>query len=287
MFDCSSFRVEPGVKIDLPGMTADFTGPFKSKTEAKKHTQENIEKMIELQSRLYAESAKALLVVFQGMDAAGKDSAIRHVMSGLNPQGTSVHSFRQPSPEELSHDYLWRYVKNLPEKGRIGIFNRSYYEEALAVRVHQIAKARRVPDTQAQKDFWKERLHQMRGFEKYLHTNGTIVVKFFLNLSKEEQKKRLIERLEDKTKNWNFSVDDMREREFWDDYIRFYEEAIQETSTTWAPWYIVPSDKKWFSRLAVSEIVMQTLRDMKPEYPRLNREQLKIHKTMRERLLNT
>ena len=232
-------------------------------------------RLAELQNVLYAQNTHALLIVFQAMDAAGKDSAIKHVMSGINPQGCQVFSFKQPSTEELEHDYLWRCAKSLPERGRLGIFNRSYYEEVLVVRVHAgILQSQSLPDdVKKDKNVWKKRFAQIRNFEDYLAYNGVHVIKFFLNVSKDEQKKRFLARIEEKEKNWKFSASDAKERAFWNDYMKSYEEAISATSTENAPWYVVPADKKWFTRTAVSEIIIKKLESLNLKYPTLSEAQ--------------
>ena len=220
------------------------------------------------------------------MDAAGKDSAIKHVMSGLNPQGTQVFSFKQPSAEELDHDYLWRINKALPERGRIGIFNRSHYEEVLVVRVHNLIEAGKLPPKLIDKKIWEKRFQEIRNFEKRLYQNGTVIVKFFLNVSREEQKKRFIQRIENPDKNWKFSPSDLKERKLWNNYQTCYEEAIAATSTQYAPWYIIPADKKWFTRLSISEIIVQTLKSLKLEYPKLRKEQEENLQSCKEQLSN-
>lgn len=263
------FLVREGAKLDLKDHATDFTGDYTDKAEAKKDLEENVERLRKLQDVLYAQDKHSLLIIFQAMDAAGKDGAIEHVMTGVNPQGVSVVSFKQPSDEELSHDYLWRCARNLPERGRIGIFNRSYYEEVLVVRVHpQILEGQHLPDDiKSDKAIWKKRFEQIRGFESHLTANGTHILKFFLNVSKDEQKKRFLDRIEEKEKNWKFSMGDVRERGYWDDYMKAYADAIESTSTASAPWYIIPADKKWFTRLAISEVIVQKLESMKLHYP--------------------
>ena len=217
---------------------------------------------------LYAQDTHALLLIFQAMDAAGKDGTIKHVMSGVNPQGCDVSSFKAPSSEELNHDYLWRSSKRLPERGRIGIFNRSYYEEVLVVRVHpEILEAERLPSAVRGKGIWKRRFEDINNFEKYITDNGIVVLKFFLNVSKAEQKKRFLERIDRPEKNWKFSASDAKERAFWDDYQQAYEDAFNHTSTAWAPWYIIPADHKWFTRMAVAGIILDTLKKLKLRYP--------------------
>jgi PPK2 family polyphosphate:nucleotide phosphotransferase len=271
--DISKYRIEPDSDFKLSDIKTDQTGKFESKNETEKRLAENVEQMDKLQSKLYAQNKYALLIIFQGMDTAGKDGAIKHVMSGLNPQATNVHSFKQPSAEELDHDYLWRAAKNLPERGLIGIFNRSYYEEVLVVRVHNMLKNEQIPRKFITKDIWKDRFRQIRDFEQYLYENGIITMKFFLHISKEEQKNRLLERIEDKTKNWKFSAADINERQFWEKYQHNYQEAISETSTKQVPWYVIPSDKKWFARLIVSDIIVKTLESLALEYPSINKKQ--------------
>jgi PPK2 family polyphosphate:nucleotide phosphotransferase len=263
------FRVREGAKLNLKNYKTDDTDGLKDKDEAKEALANNIKRMSELQDTLYAQDTKALLIIFQAMDAAGKDSAIEHVMSGVNPQGVQVTSFKQPSTEELDHDYLWRCAKNMPERGRIGIFNRSHYEEVLVVRVHPaIIQGQRLPDEiKNDKNIWKQRFKQIRNYEDYLADNGTHIIKFFLHVSKEEQKKRFLARIDTPDKNWKFSSSDVKERAFWDDYMKAYKEAIENTSTDKAPWYIIPADKKWFTRLAVSEVIVEKMKSMKLHYP--------------------
>jgi len=271
------FLVPPGKKLNLKTHKPDFTGDYTDKENAENDLRDNIARLSELQDVLYAENKHALLIIFQAMDAAGKDSAIKHVMSGLNPQGTEVTSFKQPSSEELDHDYLWRSMKASPQRGRIGIFNRSHYEEVLIVRVHpEILQFQQLPDkTRADKNIWKKRFEQIRNFEQYLTENGIHVLKFFLNVSKDEQKKRFLKRINTPEKNWKFSATDAKERAFWDDYMQAYQDAIEATSTKNAPWYIVPADSKWFTRVAVSEVIAQKLESLDMKYPVLNEEHLK------------
>lgn len=263
------FLIKEGSKLDLKKQRTDFTGDYTDKKQAVKDLEKNVQRLRELQDVLYAEDRQSLLVIFQAMDAAGKDGAIEHVMSGVNPQGCHVVSFKQPSDEELSHDFLWRCAKNLPERGKIGIFNRSHYEEVLVVRVHpQILDSQHLPDKiRKDKNIWKNRFEQIRNFERHASENGTRVVKFFLNVSKEEQKQRFLARIDEAEKNWKFSMGDVKERGFWDEYMKAYTEAIAATSTKDAPWYVVPADKKWFTRLAVSEIIVKTLESMHLTYP--------------------
>jgi PPK2 family polyphosphate:nucleotide phosphotransferase len=263
------FLIPEGAKLDLKDHPTDFTGDYTDKKEAEEDLAKNIAKLRELQDVLYAEDRQSLLIIFQAMDAAGKDGAIEHVMSGVNPQGCHVVSFKQPSDEELSHDFLWRCAKNAPERGKIGIFNRSHYEEVLVVRVHpQILASQHLPDEiMNDKQIWKKRFEQIRNFESNLAANGTQILKFFLNVSKEEQKARFLSRIAEEEKNWKFSMGDVKERGFWKDYMEAYTDAIKNTSTEAAPWYIIPSDKKWFTRLAVSEVIVKKLASMKPSYP--------------------
>ena len=263
------FRVPENSKVDLKKHPTDFTGDYNDKKDAVEDLETNVKRLAELQDVLYAQDSQTLLIIFQAMDAAGKDGAIEHVMSGINPQGCHVVSFKQPSDEELSHDYLWRCAKNLPERGKIGIFNRSHYEEVLVVRVHpEILQNQHLPDSvKNDKDIWKTRYKQIRNFEEHLAENGTHIIKFFLNVSKDEQKQRFLDRIEEPEKNWKFSMGDVKERGHWDDYMQAYTDAIQATSTDKAPWYIIPADKKWFTRLAVSEVIVQTMESLNLHYP--------------------
>src|SRR5213078_3443071 len=232
---------------------------------------EDIEELSKLQAKLFAQDTCALLVIFQAMDTAGKDGAISHVLTGVNPQGVEVHNFRLPSAEDLDHDYLWRCVKQLPERGRIGIFNRSYYEETLVVRVHpEFLAGQKLPAECVTKSIWEERFQDIRAFERYLLRNGTVVVKFFLHVSKEEQQKRFLERLDNPEKNWKFSLNDAKERGFWDDYMDAYEQTIRETATENSPWYVVPADNKWFTRVIVAAAVIDALAAMKLQYPKVS-----------------
>lgn len=282
----SNYLAKPNSKISLSKFSTKDTSAIKSKDEGKELLENNIEKMIELQNKLYASDKYSVLLIFQAMDAAGKDSTIKHVMSGLNPQGTQVYSFKQPSQEEMDHGYLWRIYKSLPEKGRIGIFNRSHYEEVLVVKVHDLLKFQRIPEELIDKNIWKKRYEQINNFENYLYENGTIVLKFFLHVSKEEQKERFLARINDQTKNWKFSAADLTERKLWDDYQTAYEEAISATSKKHSPWYIIPADKKWFARLLVSEIIVDTLNKLKLNYPALSKEQLADLQKCKESLLD-
>ena len=267
---------KPGKKISLDDYDPDFTGGL-DKKKAGELLQRGVEELAAEQDKLYAQNTYGILIVFQAMDAAGKDGTIKHVMSGINPQGCQVWSFKAPSAEERDHDYLWRSMKALPERGRIGIHNRSYYEEVLVARVHpEILKSQQLPENKKQeRDIWDERYDQIRCFERYLVDNGIIVLKFFLNVSKKEQKKRFLERIDNPEKNWKFSATDAKERAHWKDYMKAYQDAFTSTSTKWAPWYIIPADNKWFMRLAVAAIVYKTMKDLKLKYPDVTEAQKK------------
>lgn len=269
LMNTEHFLVKESSKLDLKKHATDFTGDYTDKKEAVKDLQKNVERLRELQDVLYAHDTYSLLIIFQAMDAAGKDGAIEHVMSGVNPQGVSVVSFKQPSSEERDHDYLWRHQKALPERGRIGIFNRSHYEEVLVVRVHpEILQGSQLPpEVKNDNDIWKKRFKHIRDWEEHLTENGTHILKFFLNVSKDEQKARFLSRIDEPEKNWKFAMGDVKERGHWDEYMKAYTEAIAATSTKNAPWYIIPADKKWFTRLAVSEAIVKKLESMKLHYP--------------------
>lgn len=246
----------------------------------------NILKLEVLQDRLYAEGKESLLIILQAMDAGGKDGAIKHVMSGVNPQGVQVVNFKQPSSEDLAHDYLWHYVKKLPERGKIGIFNRSYYEDVLVNKVHDLYKVQPMPNRCKTDDIFEKRYEQIKNFEKYLWENGTRIIKFFFNISKEEQKKRFMKRIELKNKNWKLSDSDVKERKFWDNYMDAFETAINKTSTAYAPWYVIPADKKWFARYFVSEVIVNALDNINPKYPKVSKEKKKMIKQCKEHLQN-
>jgi PPK2 family polyphosphate:nucleotide phosphotransferase len=284
--DISKYKIEYKSNFKLSGIDTSQKGQFDLKNDAENQLAENVKRMSDLQNKLYAQDKYALLIIFQAMDTAGKDGSIKHVMSGLNPQATHVHSFKQPSVEELDHDYLWRAAKNLPERGLIGIFNRSYYEEVLVVRVHDLVKNQQIPIEFITDNIWNDRYRQIRDFENYLYENGTITIKFFLHISKEEQKKRLIERIDDKSKNWKFAASDIDERKYWEEYQRYYQETIRETSTKQSPWYVIPSDKKWFAHLMISEVIVKTMESLNLEYPAINKEQENILKECKQRLLS-
>ncbi|MCP4359161.1 MAG: polyphosphate kinase 2 family protein [Chloroflexi bacterium] len=284
----SIITVPPGKTIKLqteydPG----YTGKYLQKKEAKKMLAEGIEMLADLQSKLYAQDNYGVLIILQALDAAGKDGTIKHVMSGVNPQGVQVSSFKAPSGEELDHDYLWRNFKALPRRGNIGIFNRSYYEEVLVVKVHpSILDKQKLPAHLKGPDIFQRRYDEINHFEKYLVNNGIVVLKFFLNVSKEEQKERFLERVNRPEKNWKFSAADIRERHHWDDYQAAYEEMFNHTSTEWAPWHIIPADHKWFSRLAVAAVIQHTLAGLNLEYPTVSEEQKKGLLAAKEELEN-
>ena len=272
------FRVTDGKKFRLKHFDPNDTLGFKSedKPKAKETLQWGIEALAELQDKLYAQDRYAILLIFQAMDAAGKDSVIKHVMSGINPQGCQVFSFKAPTSEDLDHDFMWRCMKRLPERGRIGIFNRSYYEETLIVRVHkEILNKQKLPEKLVTKKIWNERFKDISNFEKYLTRNGVIVRKFFLNVSKEEQKKRFLERIDNPEKNWKFSSTDVKERGYWDKYMNAYEDMIRNTAAKDSPWYVVPSDNKWFTRLVVAATVIDSLASLNLKYPEVGEAKLK------------
>jgi PPK2 family polyphosphate:nucleotide phosphotransferase len=265
--------VTPGKKIVLArDFDPGYVGETVTKKEARQLLRDGIKELAELQDKLYAQDSYSVLIILQAMDAAGKDGTIKHVMSGMNPQGCQVYSFKAPSAEELDHDFLWRCAKALPERGRIGIFNRSYYEEVLVVRVHpEFLDRQRLPASTRGKDIWRRRLEQINNFERYLVDNGTVVLKFFLNVSKEEQKKRFLDRINEPEKNWKFSANDVKERAHWDDYQSAYQEMLRATSTEWAPWYVIPADNKWFTRIAVGALIYRTLQKLGLRYPEISK----------------
>jgi len=270
------FIVPPGKKIRLKDYDPAFTGPYKDQDEASEKLKKDVERLAKYQEVLYAQNSHALLVILQAMDTAGKDGTIRHVMSGVNPQGTQVHSFKAPSDEELDHDFLWRAARALPERGNIGIFNRSYYEEVLVVRVHpELLERQKLPPDAMGKNIWKHRFEAINEFEKYLVRNGITVLKFFLHISREEQRKRLLARINTPDKQWKFSYRDPKERLYWDDYTECYEDAFAHTSTEHAPWYIIPADHKWFTRTAVADVIVETLKSMDLKYPVLSKAERK------------
>lgn len=282
------YRVTKGKEFRLkdvdPGDTADFKS--EDKPRAKEALAVGIDALCELQDMLYAQDHWSVLLIFQALDAAGKDSAIKHVMSGVNPQGCQVTSFKVPSAEELDHDYLWRCVKQLPERGRIGVFNRSYYEETIVVRVHpEFLGAQRLPSKLVTKDIWDDRFRDIRNFERYLTNNGTAVCKFFLHVSKDEQKKRFLERIDDPAKNWKFSARDIKESEYRNEYMKAYEQTIRNTATKYAPWYVIPADNKWFTRLVVASAVISTLASLQLAYPKLSADKLQELEVARQGLV--
>ena len=284
------FRINKGKDFRLkdvdPDDTLDFTKEA-DKPTAKEALAMGVTALAELQDKLYAQDKWAVLLVFQAMDAAGKDGAIKHVMSGVNPQGCEVYSFKSPSAEDLDHDYLWRCMKDLPNRGHIGIFNRSYYEEVLVVRVHpEFLAKQKMPPKLVGKKIWGQRFEDIRNFEQYLARNGVVVRKFFLHVSKKEQKRRFLDRIDDPLKNWKFSSNDANERDFWDDYMEAYEEMIQETATKDAPWYVVPADNKWFPRVVVAGAVIETLDSLDLAYPKVDEGKLKELAAAKKKLLN-
>jgi len=282
------FRIDKPHKFKLADHDpADCCGLTIDKDEARTMLAEGISRLSALQEKLYASDTWSVLIVLQAMDAAGKDGVIKHVMTGLNPQGVDVHAFKQPSAEELSHDFLWRTTRSLPERGRIGIFNRSYYEEVLVVRVHPEFLARqKMPAALVTKNIWEERFEDINCFERHLTRNGVVIRKFFLHLSKKEQKRRLLSRLEEPEKNWKFSAADMPERQRWDDYMQAYQEMIRRTATEHAPWHVVPADHKWFTRLVVAEVIVQALESLNLRYPEVDEAKRKELARIRATLVN-
>jgi len=279
------FTVTNGRRFSIDDIDPRDTAGVKSRADAAGWLERDLEQLRDLQDKLYARATWSLLLVFQAMDAAGKDSTIKHVMSGVNPQGCQVFSFKQPSPEELNHDFLWRYSKSMPERGRIGIFNRSYYEEVLIVRVHEdILKQQKLPPQLVGKRIWDERLADISQFEDYLARQGVIILKFFLHLSREEQKKRFLKRLDTPEKNWKFSASDVHERKFWDDYMRAYEAAIRATASEHAPWFIVPADNRWFTRLVVAAAIVEAVERLDLTYPKVDAEKKRELATIRAAL---
>ena len=270
------YRITKGKKFRLKDVDPGDTGKLKSPERATELLRESVQLMCDLQEKLYAHDRWALLLIFQAMDAAGKDGTIKHVMSGVNPQGCEVSSFKAPSDLELDHDFLWRTTKALPERGRIGIFNRSYYEEVLVVRVHpEFLAGAKLPQKLITEDIWDGRFESIRAFERHLARNGTVVRKFFLHVSKEEQKKRFMERLDEPKKNWKFSANDVKERTHWDEYMEAYEDMIRHTATKDAPWHVVPADNKWFTRLVVASAIIETLQSLELHFPKLGKAKLK------------
>ena len=287
-FDLKRILVEPGQSISLKkDFDPVYTGTFKDKGEALNELKLNIEQLAKQQDLLWANNTYALLMILQSLDAAGKDSTIKHVMSGVNPQGCEVHSFKAPSDEGLNHDYLWRAAKRLPRRGRIGIFNRSYFEEVLVVRVHpELLDKQRLPACLKDPSIWKRRFEEISCFERYLVNNGVIVLKFFLYISKKEQKLRFLKRIEQKEKNWKFSASDIQERRHWGEYMAAYEDLFKHTSTDWAPWFVLSADHKWFTCLCVAEIIVATLKSLDLKYPKVSDEQMAELLKAKEELLN-
>jgi PPK2 family polyphosphate:nucleotide phosphotransferase len=288
------FRIPAGKAVHLkdynPGWNQteemEELGKDALKERARKILDQNLADLAEAQDLLYADDRYAVLIVLQAMDAAGKDGTIKHVMSGVNPQGCQVFSFKKPSAEDLDHNFLWRYMRCLPERGRIGIFNRSYYEDVLVVKVHpELLAAQRLPDGEPGKKFWDRRYQDINAFERHLTRNGTVIVKFFLNVSKDEQKKRFLERLERPEKNWKFSAADLAERAHWVDYMRAYSDCLSATSTRWAPWYVVPADHKWIARAVVADVITTTIRSLDLKYPEVTDEQREGLAEAKRRLL--
>jgi PPK2 family polyphosphate:nucleotide phosphotransferase len=272
--DEDRFRVRPDKKFRLKDHDSGDTGSYETKEDGRRHLEKGLERLCDLQERLYAQDQWALLLVFQAMDAAGKDSAIEHVMSGVNPQGCQVYSFKAPSAEEIDHDFLWRTTRCLPERGRIGVFNRSYYEEVLVVRVHpEVLRRQKLPPSVVTDRIWKERYQDINAFERYLSRNGTVIRKFFLNVSKEEQRERFLARLDQPEKNWKFSAADVEERRHWDEYMKAYEDMISATSTKHAPWHVIPADHKWFTRLAVADVIVEALAELDLHFPEVSETQ--------------
>lgn len=283
--DIRNFRVSEGDRVSLSRRPTRVSPAYTSKAHYEALLQEQVGDLANLQEVLYADNRYALLVIFQAMDAAGKDGTIKHVMSGINPQGCRVYSFKHPSAQELEHDYLWRIVPCLPERGHIGVFNRSYYEDVLIVRVHpEILRAQALPDSKGGRNVWKERYHSMRGLERHLHANGTRIVKFFLHVSKEEQRERLLARIDEPEKNWKFSETDIRERGFWKDYMKAYQDCLAATSTKDSPWYVVPADDKQNARLIVSKILVEMMRGLNLAYPEVDARRRRALQGMRRQL---
>ena len=285
--DPKDFRVKEGKTVDLKKWPTRVDSFYSSEQDYKKLLADHVDQLSSLQQKHYADNRYALLLIFQALDAAGKDGVIRHIMSGINPQGCQVYSFKHPTAHELDHDFLWRSTISLPQRGMIGVFNRSYYEEVLIVRVHpEILRSQAVPDSLLNSDtIWKHRYESILDHEKHLHRNGTKIVKFFLHVSKEEQRKRFLQRIDDPDKNWKFNEGDLKERGFWKDYMKAYEQCMTATSTRDAPWYIVPSDDKQNARLIASQIVLTTFRELDPKFPEPTVERLKELQVFRKHLL--
>lgn len=291
IIDFKKYSVNEGDRVKLSDFATEYEGEKLDKGLAVELLEESRKQLADIQNTLYADNRYAVLIVLQAMDAAGKDSAIKHIMSGFNPQGVKVHSFKTPSANELDHDYLWRHYIALPARGEIGIFNRSHYENVLVTRVHkEYILGERLPGINSvddiEEDFWKERYKQINRFEKNIQQNGTVILKFFLNVSKKEQKKRFLERIDDPTKNWKFSAADLTERGFWDDYQKAYEQAISATSKDHAPWFVIPADNKWFTRILIARIIHKTFESLDLKYPSLNSEQTEALQKSRSQLMD-
>ncbi len=291
LYDFPILKAPVGKKINLSKYDPGFIDHYRSKKHAERQLVEDVQRLADLQTSLYAENRRGLLIIFQAMDGAGKDSAIKHVMSGVNPQGCEVTSFKHPSEQELGHDYLWRHTIALPDRGRIAIFNRSHYENVLISKVHpELLEAERLPGIYSPKDlpknFWDERYRQINEFERTIIENGTTILKFFLHLSKDEQRKRFLERIEKPSKNWKFSYGDITERDHWEEYQKAYEDAISNTSTHRAPWYIIPADHKWFTQAAIGNIIVRTLEEMDIKMPRLSDEERSMLAKAKKELKN-
>jgi len=280
------YRIDDGKQFRLKDFDPADTGRWHSVEQAKEHLLKDVARLEDLQSKLYAQDRWAVLLIFQAMDAAGKDGTIKHVMSGVNPQGCQVYSFKVPSEAELQHDFLWRTTQHLPERGHIGIFNRSYYEEVLVVRVHpRSLENEKLPAPLLTRNIWEERFEDIRGFERHMARSGTVIRKFFLHLSKKEQKRRFLARLEEPEKNWKFSAADIHEREYWDDYQKAYEDVIRNTASKHAPWYVIPADNKWFTHLAVSAAIVETLEELSLAYPKVDAAKRKELQAARQTLM--
>jgi PPK2 family polyphosphate:nucleotide phosphotransferase len=281
----SAYRIDEGKHFRLKDYDPSDTAKWNPDKQAKEQLQKDISRLEDLQAKLYAQDQWSLLLIFQAMDAAGKDGTIKHVMSGVNPEGCQVYSFKAPSDPELQHDFLWRTTRNLPERGHIGIFNRSYYEEVLVVRVHPpVLQNEKIPPSLIAKDIWKERFEDIRCFERHMARNGTVIRKFFLHLSKKEQKQRFLARLDEPGKHWKFSEADIHERDCWDEYQNAYEDMIRHTATKHAPWYVVPADNKWFTHLVVAAAIVETLEELKLAFPKVDAAKLKEIKAARRLL---
>jgi PPK2 family polyphosphate:nucleotide phosphotransferase len=290
MVDINKLLVQPGQKVDLRTYDTKYTGKYKEE-EAKDKLKKNRKKLAGIQETFYAANTHSMLIVLQAMDAAGKDGAIKHVMSGVNPQGCTVYSFKKPSDQELEHDFFWRHYQCLPERGQIGIFNRSHYENVLVTKVHpEFVMSENIPGIDSIDDitseFWADRYEQINNFEKTIYKNGTIILKFFLQVSKEEQKNRFLDRIKEVDKNWKFSSGDVKERIFWDDYQRAFEDALSATSKEYAPWFIIPADNKWFTRIAISDIIINKLKSLNLVIPDLSPEESALLEKARQALLS-